>query len=176
MGRFLPRQRIHIHLHDPCKKRDSFMSSKTDQKSVHILLIEDNESDVLLTLEAFREKTSVRQIDSVSDGVEAMEYLYKQGEFKKALRPDLILLDLNLPKKDGRKVLEEIKKDPDLKRIPVIVLTTSSADEDINRCYELHANCYLKKPVNLHEFYRIAELIESFWLTLVRLPEDSAGK
>lgn len=147
------------------------MKSDAFRSNALILLVEDNESDVRLTQEAFCENKSKHEIVPLPDGVEAMEYLRKTGPFKGARRPDLILLDLNLPRKDGREVLQEIKSDPDLKRIPVIVLTTSSADEDINKCYDLHANCYVKKPVNLDDFYRIAELIDRFWFRLVRLPE-----
>ncbi|NQT27636.1 response regulator [candidate division KSB1 bacterium] len=146
------------------------MNSKLMNEPAQILLIEDNESDVRLTQEAFKDKRSIHQIHHVSDGVEALEFLHREGKFKDAPRPDLILLDLNLPRKDGREVLQEIKLDPELKRIPVIVLTTSSADEDVFKCYDLHANCYLKKPVNMDEFYHIAELIENFWFKLVRLP------
>lgn len=146
------------------------MSNNKQIKPLDLLLIEDNESDVLLTQEAFRNIQSIRRIYSVSDGVEAMDFLQRKGGFKTMPRPDLILLDLNLPRKDGRELLQEIKRDPNLKRIPVIVLTTSSADEDISKCYDLHANCYLKKPVNMNEFYEIANLIEAFWCKMVQLP------
>ena len=146
------------------------MNNGSIKKQIDVLLIEDSESDVLLTREAFRNKQSVHQIYAVSDGFEAMDFLYQKGDFKNAPRPDIILLDLNLPRKVGREVLDEIKRDPELKRIPVIVLTTSSADEDILYCYDLHANCYLKKPVNMNEFYEIADLIEQFWCKIASLP------
>lgn len=139
---------------------------------IRILLVEDNPGDIRLTKEALKEAKVGNQLSVVEDGVEAMAFLRRQGEYADAQRPDLILLDLNLPKKDGREVLEEIKQDPELKRIPVVVLTTSRAEEDILRSYNLHANCYVTKPVDLDQFITIVKSIEDFWLTIVRLPTE----
>jgi len=139
---------------------------------IRILLVEDNPGDIRLTQEAFRENKLCNHLDTVRDGVEAMAYLRQEGEYAQASHPDLILLDLNLPKKDGREVLEEIKEDPILKRIPVVILTTSQAEEDIIRTYSLHANCYVTKPVNLDQFIKVVQSIESFWLTIVQLPPE----
>lgn len=141
-----------------------------NEPSANILLVEDNIGDVRLTIEAFKDVRSDIAIHHVPDGVEALHYLRQEGNYRNARFPDLILLDLNLPRMDGREVLNEIKNDERLKRIPVVVLTTSTADEDIFKSYDSHANCYIKKPVNMNEFFRIAEMIESFWFNLVRLP------
>ncbi len=135
-----------------------------------ILLVEDNPADVRLTQEALKEAKVHHELHVVMDGVAAMEFLLKQGNYSDAPRPDLILLDLNLPKKDGREVLEELKMDESLKRIPVVVMTTSQAEEDIINSYDLHANCYVNKPVDLDQFSKIVRNIEDFWLTIVRLP------
>jgi two-component system, chemotaxis family, response regulator Rcp1 len=137
---------------------------------IEILLVEDNPGDARLTLEAFNEGRVLNNFNVVKDGVEALEYLRREGKYANAVQPDLILLDLNLPRKDGREVLEEIKGDERLMKIPVIVLTTSAAEEDIARAYTRHANCYITKPVDLDQFLRVVHSIESFWLTLVRLP------
>lgn len=137
---------------------------------IEILLVEDNPGDARLTLEAFKEGKVLNNFHVVKDGVEALEYLRREGKYANAVQPDLILLDLNLPRKDGREVLEEIKADERLMKIPVIVLTTSAAEEDIARAYTRHANCYITKPVDLDQFLRVVHSIESFWLTLVRLP------
>jgi len=137
---------------------------------IKILLVEDNPGDVRLTKEALKEAKVRNELYVAEDGVEAMDFLNRKGEHKNASRPDLILLDLNLPKKDGREVLQEIKQDDALKRIPVVVLTTSRAEEDILRSYNLHANCYVTKPVDLDQFITIVKSIEDFWLTIVRLP------
>lgn len=137
---------------------------------IEILLVEDNPGDVRLTLEAFKGASVPNNFTIVSDGVEALAYLRQQGPYANSVRPDLILLDLNLPKKDGREVLAEIKADERLMQIPVIVLTTSAAEEDITRAYSAHANCYITKPVDLVQFLRMVHSIESFWLTLVKLP------
>jgi two-component system response regulator len=139
---------------------------------IRILLVEDNPGDVRLTKEALKEAKVRNQLFVVEDGVAAMEFLNREGEYTDVPRPDLILLDLNLPKKDGREVLEEIKQDSSLKRIPVVVLTTSHAEEDILRTYNLHANCYVTKPVDLDQFITIVKSIEDFWLTIVRLPTE----
>jgi two-component system response regulator len=135
-----------------------------------ILLIEDNPGDVRLTKEALRDAKVLNDIYVAKDGVEAMEFLHREGSFANVPIPDLILLDLNLPRKDGREVLAEIKKDPKLKHIPVVVLTTSKADEDIIKSYNLHANAYITKPVDLNRFVEIMHSIEEFWFTIVKLP------
>ena len=137
---------------------------------VEILLVEDNPGDVRLTQEALKEGKVYNNLHWAKDGVEALEFLQRQGQHANAPRPDIILLDLNLPKKDGREVLAEIKKDDRLKHIPVVVLTTSKADEDVLRSYELHANCYVTKPVDLEKFIVVVQSIDRFWLTVVTLP------
>ncbi|MEI7590642.1 MAG: response regulator [Deltaproteobacteria bacterium] len=148
------------------------MSASTFGKPVEILLVEDNPGDVDLTMEAL-ENSKIRNTVSVAgDGEEAMAFLRRTGKHVGAPRPDLILLDLNLPKKDGREVLAEIKSDDELKRIPVVIITTSQAEEDILRSYNLHANCYITKPIDLHQFIHVVKAIEDFWLTIVRLPPD----
>jgi CheY-like chemotaxis protein len=139
-------------------------------RPVRILLVEDNPGDVRLTREAFKENKVRNYLSVVPDGLEAMAFLRREGAHDDALRPDIVLLDLNLPRKDGRRVLEEIKSDPDLKSIPVVILTTSKAEEDIVRTYDLHANCYISKPVDLDQFIKVVKSIEDFWLTVVRLP------
>lgn len=141
--------------------------------SVDILLVEDNPGDIRLTKEAFKEGRLNNNLHAVTDGVKAIEFLKQEGEFENAPRPDLILLDLNLPKKDGREVLEVIKADDNLKTIPVIILTTSSSDFDINRAYELHANCYITKPIDFDSFMDVILSIESFWLQLAKLPSKN---
>ena len=140
---------------------------------IEILLVEDNPGDVRLTKEALKEGKVYSNLHTVKDGVEAMEFLRRQGKYKDAPRPDIILLDLNLPRKDGREVLEEIKSDELLKRIPVVVLTTSKAEEDVLRTYNLHANCYVTKPVDLEKFIVVVKSIDAFWLTVVTLPNGS---
>jgi len=146
------------------------MDKLASQQGIEILLVEDNPGDVRLTKEALKEAKVGNYLHVVEDGVAAMQFLRHEGEYHDVPRPDLILLDLNLPKKDGREVLEEIKADDSLKTIPVVVLTTSHAEEDIVRSYNLHANCYVTKPVDLDQFIRIVKSIEDFWLTIVRLP------
>jgi len=140
---------------------------------IEILLVEDNPGDVRLTREAFNGGKLQNKIHVVGDGVEAMAFLRKEGEYADAPRPDIILLDLNLPKKDGREVLSEVKTDDDLKLIPVVVLTTSEAEQDILRSYALHANCYITKPVDLEQFFSVVKSIEGFWLSVVKLPNDT---
>ncbi len=140
------------------------------QKTITILLIEDNPGDVRLTQEAFKEGSKNVKLDVVMDGVEAINYLYKNGQYSDKETPDLILLDLNLPKMDGREVLEKVKSDDNLRRIPIIVLTTSDADQDILKSYNLHVNCYLNKPVDFDKFFDIIQKIEDFWLTTAILP------
>lgn len=147
-------------------------SMEDDTRSIQILLVEDNPGDARLTLEAMREAKVQNKIHIVEDGVQAMQFLRREGTYADAPRPDLILLDLNLPKKDGREVLAEVKADPALRRIPVVVLTTSSADEDVLRAYDLHANCYVTKPVDLTQFMKIVSRIEEFWVKVVILPKE----
>jgi CheY-like chemotaxis protein len=139
-------------------------------EAIDILLVEDNPGDVRLTREALRDARIHNRLFVARDGVEALDFLYRRGEHAEVPRPDLILLDWNLPRKNGREVLEEIKVDPVLRRIPVVVLTTSEAEEDVLRAYDLHANCYIPKPVDLGRFLRIVQSIESFWLSVVKLP------
>ncbi len=141
-------------------------------KPVEVLLVEDNPGDVRLTLEALKDGKVNNHLSVVEDGVEALAFLRREGKYADASRPDLILLDLNLPKKDGREVLAEIKADEDLKRIPVVVLTTSKAEEDILKTYNLHANCYITKPVDFDQFVIVVRLIEDFWFTIVKLPRS----
>lgn len=145
---------------------------KKTGKIVDILLVEDNPGDVRLTEEALQEgKVRINMI-AVTDGVEAMDFLRKKGRYPDAFRPDLILLDLNLPKKSGFEVLDEIKVDEDLKRIPVVVLTTSQAEQDIIKSYSLHANAFISKPVGLNQFLSVVKAIEDFWIEIVRLPAN----
>ncbi len=139
---------------------------------IEILLIEDNPGDVRLTLETFKESEIDNQIAVVKDGVEALAYLHQLGEYAKVKRPDLIFLDLNLPRKDGRTVLQEIKADPTLCSIPVIVLTSSDAEEDIQQAYALHANCYIAKPVDFAQLLQVVRLLKEFWFTIVKLPSS----
>ncbi len=139
-------------------------------KRIEILLVEDNPGDADLAREALADSKLHNMLYVVGDGEAAMEFLQRTGNYADAPRPDLILLDLNLPKKDGREVLAEIKSDDDLKLIPVVILTTSSSDEDILRSYNLHANCYITKPIDLNQFIKVVRSIEDFWLCIVRLP------
>jgi chemotaxis family two-component system response regulator Rcp1 len=139
-------------------------------RPVEILLVEDNPGDVRLTVEALREGKVRNHLNVATDGVEALAFVRREGTYANAPRPDVILLDLNLPRKDGRQVLAEIKADHDLKTIPVVILTTSKADEDILRSYQLNANCYITKPVDLDQFITVVRSIEDFWLTIVTLP------
>lgn len=140
--------------------------------AIEILLVEDSLGDARLTIEALKENKVLNQIHHVTDGVEAMKFLYNQGQYSKVLRPDLILLDLNMPKMDGREVLEKIKKDENLKRIPVVVLTTSQAEEDILKSYDLNANCFVTKPVDLDQFMEVIKSIKNFWLSIVKYPSS----
>jgi two-component system, chemotaxis family, response regulator Rcp1 len=150
------------------------MTSNPIVKAITILLVEDNPGDADLAVEALEHSKIKNELIVVHDGEAAMDFLKHRGAFTDASRPDLILLDLNLPKKDGREVLAEIKEDPCLKRIPVVILTTSSAEEDILRSYNLHANCYITKPINFKQFMKVVRSIEDFWLTIVVLPPNSA--
>jgi CheY-like chemotaxis protein len=139
-------------------------------RPIEILLVEDSPSDVEFTVEALKEAKVRNHLSLVEDGVQAMEFLRRQGKYAQAPRPDLIMLDLNLPRKDGREVLAEMKADNNLKMIPVVVLTTSRAEQDVLRAYELHANCYITKPVDFQQFLNVVRSIESFWLFVVTLP------
>jgi chemotaxis family two-component system response regulator Rcp1 len=141
-------------------------------ETVDILLVEDNPGDVRLTQEVLKQGKIRNRLAVVQDGVEALDYMHRRGKHTAAVRPDLVLLDLNLPKMDGRAVLAEIKKDPELKRIPVVILTTSSAEVDVLKSYELQANCYITKPVDLAQFTEVLHQIQDFWLTIVKLPPD----
>jgi len=146
------------------------MNERSRNKPIEILLVEDNPADARLTMEALKDGKVKNNLAMVPDGVEAMAYLRNQGKYAEAVRPDLILLDLNLPKKDGREVLAEVKSDPALRSIPVVVMTVSKAEEDIIKSYDLHANCYVNKPVDFEQFMRVVRTIEDFWLTIVKLP------
>jgi len=139
-------------------------------KEIEILLVDDSPGDVRLTIEALRDGKIHNHLSVVSDGEEALAFLRHQGQYAKVPRPDLILLDLNLPKKDGREVLRQIKQEEDLKRIPVVVLTISTAEKDILKAYDLHANCYVNKPVDFGQFTVVVKSIEDFWFTVVKLP------
>jgi CheY-like chemotaxis protein len=144
----------------------------TDAAAIEVLLVEDSPGDVRLTREAFKDAKVHINMHVASDGAKAMAFLKREGEYASAPRPDLVLLDLNLPKKDGREVLAEIKEDPTLKTIPVVVLTTSASEADVLRSYQLHANCYITKPVGLEGFLTVVKSIDSFWLSVVRLPHE----
>jgi len=148
------------------------MNISKNGKVAEILLVEDNPGDVRLTLEAFKEGKMINNLNVVKNGVEAMAFLQREGEYADAPQPDIILLDLNMPKMDGREVLAEIKKDDSLKHIPVIVLTTSEAEQDIFKSYDLHANCYITKPVDLDQFNTVVKSIKDFWLGVVKLPRS----
>lgn len=149
------------------------MDVSSTGQPIEILLVEDNPGDVRLTVEALRDSKVHNNLHVAKDGVEAMAFLHREGQYATAVRPDLILLDLNLPRKDGRQVLAEVKADPVLRTIPVVVLTTSTAEQDILRSYELQANCYISKPVDLEQFITIVRSIEDFWLTIVKLPHHT---
>jgi two-component system, chemotaxis family, response regulator Rcp1 len=147
------------------------LATSVAYRPIELLLVEDNPGDVRLTQEALKEGGLPVHLSVANDGVEALDFLFHRGVHGKAPIPDLILLDLNLPRKNGREVLSEIKADPDLKRIPVLVMTTSHAEQDIQKAYSLNANCYITKPMDLDEFLRIVHSIEEFWLKTVTLPD-----
>lgn len=149
------------------------MTTRQSCKPVEILLVEDNPGDVRLTRETLRDAKLLNRLSVVGDGVEALAFLRHEGAFADAPRPDLVLLDLNMPKKNGREVLAEIKADEVLRRIPVVMLTTSRAERDILDSYDLHANCYVTKPVDIDQFAEVVEAIENFWFSIVVLPEDA---
>ena len=144
----------------------------TSGERIQILLVEDSPGDVRLTQEALKEAKVLNQVSVATDGMEAMAFLRREGAYAQAPRPDLILLDLNMPRKDGREVLTELKADEQLRRIPVVVLTTSTAEQDILGTYDLHANAYITKPVDLNQFVSVVKAIEDFWLTIVKLPKE----
>jgi CheY-like chemotaxis protein len=139
-------------------------------RPIEVLLVEDDEGDVLMTREALDEGKVFNRLNVVGDGVEAIAYLRREKPYADVTRPDLVLLDLNLPKRDGRQVLEEVKADPDLRRIPIVVLTTSEAEEDVLRSYDLHANAYVTKPVDFDRFVEVIRQIDDFFISVVRLP------
>jgi chemotaxis family two-component system response regulator Rcp1 len=143
------------------------------RRAIEILMVEDSPSDAQLAVEALRDAKISNRLSHVEDGIEALRFLRRQGPHQNAPRPDLILLDLNLPRKDGREVLAELKDDPDLKVIPVVVLTTSRSEQDVLRSYQLHANCYITKPLDFTQFMAVVKSIEHFWLTVVTLPKES---
>jgi two-component system, chemotaxis family, response regulator Rcp1 len=149
------------------------MINHLHSRPVEILLVEDNPGDVRLTREALKEGKVRNNLYVAPDGVEALRFLRREDEHHNAVRPDLILLDLNLPRKDGRQVLEEIKQDANLRSIPVVILTSSQAEQDICRAYQLHANCYVTKPVDLDQFVTVVQSIETFWFTIVKLPPEA---
>lgn len=148
------------------------MSDERLGRPIEILLVEDNPGDIRLTQEGLKEGKIFNNLSVVEDGIEALAFLRREGAYAAAPRPDLILLDLNLPRKDGREVLREIKSDPNLRRIPVVILTTSRAEEDITGTYNQHANCYITKPVDFEQFVNVVKTIENFWLTIVKLPPE----
>jgi len=148
-------------------------SRPTTGHPIEILLVEDNPGDVRLTVEGLKESKVRNNLHVTRDGVEAMAFLRREGQHARAVRPDLILLDLNLPRMDGREVLSELKSDPKLKTIPVVVLTTSRAEQDVLRSYELQANCYITKPVDLEQFISVVKSIEDFWFSIVTLPRKT---
>jgi CheY-like chemotaxis protein len=147
------------------------MKGKVVGKPIEILLVEDNPGDVRLTREALKESKIINNLHVVMDGEEAMKFLLQKGEYKNKPKPDIVLLDLNLPKKDGREVLAEVKANNRIKRIPIVILTSSEADEDIIKTYNLHANCYIAKPVDLDQFSKVVKTIGDFWFSIVKLPD-----
>ncbi|MFC2050814.1 response regulator [Chloroflexota bacterium] len=152
------------------------MESKKTGRPIEILLVEDNPGDARLVKEALKDGKVLNELHVVSDGVEALDFLKRRERYADAVHPDLIMLDLNLPRKNGHEVLAEIKNDPDLKRIPVVVLTVSKAEEDIMKTYDLHGNCFITKPIDFDHFVQVVKAIEDFWLTIVKLPTDEARR
>jgi len=148
------------------------MTNPKNSRPIDILMVEDSIDDIEITIEALKSTKINNNLVSVRDGIEAMALLRREGEFADAVRPDLILLDLNMPRMDGRQVLEQIKSDPGLQKIPVVVLTTSEAEEDVLKAYELHANCYITKSVGIDQFIKVVKSIEDFWFSVVRLPSE----
>ncbi len=158
------------------KEGETSMSAQLEGRPIEILLVEDNPGDARLAKEALKEATVCNNLNLVEDGMEAMAYLRHEGKYADKPRPDLILLDLNLPKKNGRQVLAEIKADEQLKRTPVVILTISEDERDILQAYEHHVNCFITKPVNLDQFMEVVKAIEDFWLTIVKLPPDGTHR
>jgi chemotaxis family two-component system response regulator Rcp1 len=152
------------------------MTSEKTGIPIEILLVEDNPGDARLVKEALKDGKVLNELHVAKDGVEALDFLKREGEYADAVHPDLILLDLNLPKKSGHEVLAEIKGDPDLKRIPVVILTVSKAEEDIMITYNLYGNCFITKPIDFDQFVHVVKAIEDFWLTIVKLPPDEAKR
>ncbi|MBI4826836.1 MAG: response regulator [Nitrospirae bacterium] len=152
------------------------MNNQHDGKPIDILLVEDNPGDVRLTQEVLKEAKVRNDLHVVYDGVEALAFLRREGKYKDMPKPDIILLDLNLPKKTGHEVLAEIKSDDNLKRIPVVVLTVSKDEEDVVKSYNLYANCFINKPVDLNQFLNVVKAIENFWLTIVKLPQNGVNE
>lgn len=150
------------------------MTSNTPGNPIEILLVEDNPGDVDLTIEALKDAKIANNLNVAVDGIDALTFLHREGDYGAAPKPDVILLDLNLPRKDGREVLAEIKEDPLLRRIPVVILTTSEAEKDVLESYDLYANCYIVKPIDLDQFITVVKTIEDFWLTIVKLPRGLA--
>lgn len=151
------------------------MKNIANGKAIEILLVEDNPGDVRLTREALIDGKVLNNLHVADDGVDALEFLRQEGKYAHAVRPDIILLDLNLPRMDGREFLAIIKTDPDFRRIPVVILTTSKDEEDIFASYDLHANCFITKPVDLNQFFAVVRSVEDFWFSLVRLPPNGTG-
>ncbi len=152
------------------------IAQNKSMETIDILLVEDNPGDIDLTREALEEAKVLNRLHVVEDGEQALDFVFRRGQFTDAPRPDLILLDLNLPKRDGREVLEAIRSDANMTDIPIVILTSSQAEEDIVRAYRLHANCYITKPVNFVQFLKIIHAIEDFWLTIVKLPRGGDCK
>jgi CheY-like chemotaxis protein len=150
------------------------MTGQLKIKTIDILLVEDNQGDVRLTREALKEGKVLNNLHVVGDGIEALAFLRHEGRYARTPHPDIILLDLNLPRMDGRELLAKIKADPKLRRIPVVILTTSRAEEDILKSYDLHANCFITKPVGFEQFINVVKSVEDFWFTIVKLPPDGS--
>ncbi|MCX6027392.1 MAG: response regulator [Chloroflexi bacterium] len=150
------------------------MNPVMEGKPIDILMVEDNDGDARLAREAMRDSKIKNTMHHVRDGEEAMAFLHKEGKYTDAPRPDLVLLDLNLPRKNGQEVLAEMKADMDLKRIPVVILTVSSDEADVRKTYDAHANCYVTKPLDLNQFMKVVRSIEDFWLTIVKLPDGTS--
>src|ERR1700722_5092442 len=172
LGRVATRQRVYLLLHPACSRGEMMELIGPGGEPIEVLLVEDSPGDVRLTREALKDAKVQINLHIAQDGTEAMAFLRNEGAYTDVPRPDLILLDLNLPKKDGREVLEEIKKSPTLKSIPVVILTTSASEADILKSYRLHANCYITKPVGLSGFLEVIKSIDNFWLSVVKLPRE----
>ncbi len=174
-GEFISVEMPDLFLFDAAVSEERSRMRRTNVEPVEILLVEDNPGDARLAEEALKDGKVFTRLHHVTDGVEAMRYLRRQGEYAEASLPDLVLLDLNLPKKDGREVLAEIKGDPGLRFVPVVVLTTSEAERDLVRTYDLHANAFIVKPIDLDRFIEVVQAIENFWFTIVKLPRVEDG-